>query len=41
VVNEPANKDDKPFVVDDARQSGLIDEVVPDQGAQRAGGRIR
>jgi hypothetical protein len=26
VVNEPANKDDKPFPVDDARQR-LIDEV--------------
>jgi hypothetical protein len=26
VVNEPANKDDKPFLVDDARQL-LIDEV--------------
>jgi hypothetical protein len=26
VVNEPANKDDKPFLVDDARQR-LIDEV--------------
>ena len=26
VVSEPANKDDKPFVVDDARQR-LIDEV--------------
>jgi hypothetical protein len=26
VANEPANKDDKPFVVDDARQR-LIDEV--------------
>jgi hypothetical protein len=25
-VNEPANKDDKPFLVDDARQR-LIDEV--------------
>ena len=26
VVNEPANKDDKPFLVDDARQR-LIDEI--------------
>ena len=26
VVNEPANKDDKPFLIDDARQR-LIDEV--------------
>jgi hypothetical protein len=26
VVNEPANKDDKPVLVDDARQR-LIDEV--------------
>ena len=26
MVNEPANKDDKPFLVDDARQR-LIDEV--------------